>query len=330
MKQILMLGVGLVVVALVTVGFWERGSEARLESIPVKTQNFGMRTNGGLFDPDSFETTEEWLGRSIDYTVQFSGRRSPHAMNSAVFGLMAAEDASLPAYADRLTLVISVPLAFSEPDENGPLDGREGLLATAEGRHDTAYLRLAERLIEGGYGDAILRLGHEFNGGWPPWSSLGNEDAFIAAYRHVHDLFQAQSAGFEFDWTAMRPDFATTAPAAWPGIDYVDYIGLDVYWKSDPGDGWDSDRWQSQFLPQLEAHLAFAKERGLPVSFPEWGIEGDDVPEFIEQMHTWFNGLPPSGPGSLGYQAYFSGGRAFSLDNYVDARRTFRQLFGAP
>ena len=47
--------------------------------------SLGIRANPGFFDQEEFEQAEEWLGRAISYTVQFTGRKSPKAMNSAAF-----------------------------------------------------------------------------------------------------------------------------------------------------------------------------------------------------------------------------------------------------
>jgi hypothetical protein len=56
----------------------------------------------------------------------------------------------------------------------------------------------------------------------------------------------------------------------------------------------------------LESHLEFARDRGKPVSYPEWGRALVDEPGFVELMHEWFSELPAAGPGSLVYQAYFN------------------------
>ncbi len=293
----------------------------------------GYRAGGGLFDVEEFQSTEEWLGTDIRYTVQFAGRQTQRDMNGSVFGLLADDDATLDDLADEVTLSLTVPLAFGQANARTP-EGRaeiaDGLWETADGVHDDAYVRVAQRLVEAGHGDAVLRLGHEFNGLWAPWSSRTNEDAYIAAWRHVHDVMAAVSDDFVFDWTALRPAWFEWGVQAYPGDDYVDVIGLDVYWRLTPNDDiWDVRKWEQQFVRVMRDHQAFAISRGKPVSYPEWGIAGGDVPQFIEGMHGWLAELPSSGPGSLLYHAYFDDSNEFDLDQYPQARKTFARLFGA-
>lgn len=317
---------------LLVAGACTGGGEAEQPAgAPLPADTFGMRTNPGLFDLGEWEAAEAWLGRPIHFTVQFTGRGTPQQMNGSAFGLLGNEKATLDEVAGRVTLSLSIPLAFDGERGSGDdsLAGAQGLAATAAGTHDKAFQRVARRLIEAGHGDAILRLGHEFNGLWPPWSAVGNEEEFIAAWRHVRQVFLAESPDFRFDWTTMRARWAETAPPAWPGAEYVDYVGLDIYWRAD-GEGWNQQRWEREYLPNLEAHLAFAIEQGKPVTFPEWGLEGGDVPEYIDAMVDWFEALPPTGsPGAMAYHAYFNGRGEFSLDNYPRSKEVFRQRFGA-
>jgi hypothetical protein len=224
-------------------------------------------------------------------------------------------------------------LAFRE-DNQGRTDagtsGFDGLMLTASGEHDDAYRRVARRLVEAGYGDAVIRLGHEFNGAWAPWSAVGVEQAFIAAWQHVHGVFRAESADFQFDWTGMRARWQQTAPPAYPGDDYVDYVGMDLYWRAKGSDKWDEGRWQRDFAVNLVAQRDFAIQHGKQTSYPEWGLLGGDVPEFIDAMHAWLGSLPAEGPGSVAYHAYFDGGGDHALDRYPNAEERFLRLFGDP
>ena len=246
-----------------------------------------MRNGTGLFDLDEFTEAEELLGRPIGYTVQFTDRGSAREMGASAFGLLADSEATLPALSDRIALSLTVPLGFGNANPRtsaGLARVRANLVATARGDQDARYLQVAERAVEGGFPDAIIRLGHEFNGEWPPYSSRGNELAFIAAFRHVRNLFAAVSPDFRFDWNAMRLDWST-APAAWPGDEYVDIVSMDIYWRVDPGQpSWRQGAWERQYLAVLQSHRDFAIAHGKPVAYPEWAVEGADAPEFIDEM----------------------------------------------
>jgi mannan endo-1,4-beta-mannosidase len=89
----------------------------------------------------------------------------------------------------------------------------------------------------------VLSLGHEMNGWWYPWGSTGGTTPaeFIAAWRHVHDVFAKQHADnviWSWDPThqykSPTPGKVATPASEWyPGKDYVDWIGIDGYLNYD-------------------------------------------------------------------------------------------------
>ncbi len=82
-----------------------------------------------------------------------------------------------------------IPLAFGAfvdaSTATGQATARAQLQATVNGANDVGYRVAAQYLRDGGYGDAIIRLGWEFDGGWMPWSSNGNQALWVTAFRHV-------------------------------------------------------------------------------------------------------------------------------------------------
>lgn len=100
----------------------------------------------------------------------------------------------------------------------------------------------------------MVRWGHEFNGDWYPWATAHNgEDPqiYVQAYQRVHDLVTAAGAtNVQWIWSYNNdsvPGEAWNQPAAaYPGDDYVDWVGLDGYnWGFGPS--WDptGDHWRS-------------------------------------------------------------------------------------
>lgn len=85
--------------------------------------------------------------------------------------------------------------------------------------------------------EVILRPWHEMNGSWYPWAMDGGDGTsaqFIAAWRHVVDIFKADGAtNVKFCFCAnCDTSPGVTGPAAntyWPGTSYVDYIAVDGY-----------------------------------------------------------------------------------------------------
>jgi hypothetical protein len=99
-------------------------------------------------------------------------------------------------------------------------------------------------------GKLFLDFGAEMNGDWSPWSGAenGNSSAkYLAAYRHVHDLFVASGAT-NVIW-AFCPNVTSVPDASWnepldyyPGDAYVDWTCVDGYnWgTSESGGSWQS------------------------------------------------------------------------------------------
>jgi hypothetical protein len=95
----------------------------------------------------------------------------------------------------------------------------------------------------------FLRFNWEMNGGWFNWSegTNGNQQGeYVAAWRHVHDIFtEAGATNATWVWCPnVDPDdiFQDLAPL-YPGDAYVDWTGLDGYnWGTNPAR---PDKWRS-------------------------------------------------------------------------------------
>jgi mannan endo-1,4-beta-mannosidase len=88
----------------------------------------------------------------------------------------------------------------------------------------------------------IIGFGHEPDGSWYPWGAgRVSPGTWIAAWRHVVDVFRAEGAdNVIWLWTvnSQGPE-AATAEAWWPGSAYVTWIGLDGYYAR-PGETFES------------------------------------------------------------------------------------------
>jgi hypothetical protein len=274
---------------------------------------------------DRFAQMERELGRPLGWVVTMLDSRSPSAMRSSAWGQFASNDAYLPKAASRLDVVVTVPLAFGSGGQTETAI-RANLRDTAAGRWDNDFRAIADYVKAAGYGDAVIRLGHEADDAWPPYSSRNNTAAYIAAFRHVHDVLSAKSPGFRFDWASTRAGFSTWGLPAYPGDAYVDVIGLDTYWR----DASIPDRdWTMRYEPVLREHLEFARSRNKPVSFPEWGQGFHNTGRYIELMNGWFRSLPTTGPGRLLYQSYFNDPTqpGYNLDNYPTTKQAYINTF---
>ena len=79
----------------------------------------------------------------------------------------------------------------------------------AAGTWDTELRAMADRLIETGHANAILRLWHEPDLPNRQWCE---DPDYIAAWQRVHDLFMAQP-GAGFIW-----QYSLDGPAGWQGL----------------------------------------------------------------------------------------------------------------
>lgn len=288
---------------------------------------------------------EATLRAALGAVVQFGDRRDPEVMVSSVGG---AVDGLIGWIDERAaTFSVTVPLAFGDAEadtEEGRAAIQANLAETASGAHDDRYRDVARVLVGAGLGDAVLRLGHEFDGDWFPWSAIATCQGYIDAYRHVAEVMREESPDFRLDWTGGLRHFDEWGSCAYPGDDVVDVVGLDVYDQGGPmsafgGSGWVDPVavWNEQFVPRLQGHLAFAVEHGKSVSYPEWGLvlfrddaaHGGDNPHFIRAMAEWFRSLPDTGPGSLEYQAYFFGVNDYDIRNAPQSWVAYLEEFGS-
>lgn len=115
------------------------------------------------------------------------------------------------------------------------------LQAIVDGHHDEHVRGWARAAREFGR-PVLLRFGHEMNGDWYPWSGAANGGAeedgpgrFVAAWRHLHRLFQEEGAlNVLWLWSPNEP--GSLEQAEWnrleryfPGVPFVDWVGLSGY-----------------------------------------------------------------------------------------------------
>ena len=111
-------------------------------------------------------------------------------------------------------------------------------------------------------GNVIIVPFAEMNGNWDPWDGTvnGNSAAsFIAAWQHMHSFFGADS-NVKWAWDVnsdSEPNTTANSVAAYyPGSQYVDYVGEDVFNFANP--------WSS-FAQIAGATLSQLKTYGKPI-----------------------------------------------------------------
>jgi hypothetical protein len=135
-------------------------------------------------------------------------------------------------------LILSVPLLPGQWDRSGPTKGTAtkipvSLEAGAKGEYNAHFELLAKRLVQFKLEKSVLRLGWEFNGGWYAWRAGENPKAFAEYFRQIVKTMRAvEGAKFEFCWNPATDHLQFPAEQAYPGDEFVDVIGIDVYDQS--------------------------------------------------------------------------------------------------
>jgi hypothetical protein len=282
--------------------------------------------NGGFF-PKYADSFEAWLGRKNDYNVAFladtafsdytkpNGTKVTDALSHSGWLTAVWVAGKRP---DR-NMLFSIPLATHQDDS---------LAHVAAGKWDDAY-KSAAKTIAGPYPNAIIRIGWEFNSGWYSWHANKRQADYIAAFRHVAQIFKAASPNFTIDWCFSHGFSGQFDPSlAYPGDDVVDVIGQDAYadkrWQkfaTDPKAHWN---WFRDFQYGLTWQADFAAKHNKPMSFPEWGVNWDN-PYFIEQMYDWIKSH------NFAYASYWNSNSAFkgqlSNNQFPQASAEYKKLF---
>ena len=108
------------------------------------------------------------------------------------------------------------------------------LAGIADGSQDDYLVSYADAVRDYGH-PVVLSFGPEMNADWYSWGyRQASAPEFIAAWRHIVSVFQAQRAdNVRWLWTAetVTPgDASVQSPDAWwPGRNYVTWVGMDGY-----------------------------------------------------------------------------------------------------
>ncbi len=172
----------------------------------------------------------------------------------------------------------AIPTAAEQWDvANGRLPmitwGAYDTLTIQSGSVDTWIRSQADRLRDLG-APVFLRFYHEMDGDYRQTIVHSPQD-FIAAWRHVHDLFQQEGAtNVVWVWCPTAWKFIQKdpwPPDYYPGDAYVDWIAADGYnwYPARPGSQWRS--FQYLFQPFYD----WAGTMGKPIMIAENGVQED-------------------------------------------------------
>jgi Glycosyl hydrolase family 26 len=132
----------------------------------------------------------------------------------------------------------STPSSLNEPEFQ--------LSKVISGNFDSYIREFAQAAKAWGH-PFFLRFNWEMNGNWFPWSegvNGNNPGEYVAAWRHVHDIFtEVGATNVSWVWCPNVDPYGKLQNLAslYPGNEYVDWTGLDGYnWGTNPASpkGW--------------------------------------------------------------------------------------------
>jgi mannan endo-1,4-beta-mannosidase len=191
--------------------------------------------------------------------------------------------------------------------------------AIADGQSDAYITRFADAVRALNLPVAIS-FGHEMNGNWYPWGTgQTSASSFVAAWRHIHDLFiQAGASNVIWVW---NPNIINPVPQVqlepyWPGDAYVDWVGITGYF---PTSG--PETFTSLYGPTMAQIKQFTAK---PMIIAETSVETG--PSEVQAVHSLVTGVKRH-PRVLGF-IWFDFNKD-GVDWQIESRPTVRAALAA-
>jgi mannan endo-1,4-beta-mannosidase len=296
---------------------------------------FGMYTEQAPFNWATFDSTSAKIGVQPNVVGYFSGWDETFRANAVTRAWQAG----------RLPMMTweSRPIDAGNDTNVAP---DYSLPKIIDGSFDAYLHKYAKDIVATGLPLAI-RLDHEMNGIWYPWSetdgsgkSINGNSAgdYVKMWRHVHDIFQKEGANKLVLWV-WSPNIVNNVPAShkadgyldslYPGDAYVDWVGLSGYMRP-PYKADNNFTFDYTFGPSLTELRGIAKK---PIMLSEVGasetgghkaawvtsfFDGLSKPENSDIIgFSWFN---------LAVTSYVEGVRAtndWRIDSRADSLSAF-------
>lgn len=215
---------------------------------------------------------------------------------------------------------ISNPLSWEEACDAGDYDG----YATT----------LGNNLVAAGLQNSVIRLGVEMNGPWEVdyvGSTTQEQNDWATCYANeVTAMRQASGENFLFVWNPNACTQQIPYANYYPGNQYVDIVGLDLYDQGceQPNTALTFSQLSSETYG-LTAFEAFASAHGKALSLPEWGLTsspGGDDAQYVAGVGSSVNN------GNFAFQEYFDVvvGDTMQIDQGQTplAAAAYKQAFG--
>lgn len=221
------------------------------------------------------------IGGKVTYALDFQPASTWTALSDPSW--LTGSWASAPFH-----MVVAVPML---PSSGGTL--AQG----ATGAYDGAFTLLAQHLVSGGLGGAVLMVGWQPESSQNPWHVTSSAQAtlYVAFWDHIHAAMAAvPGSHFQFEWDAGEPGTQLTPAKLYPGNQAVDIVAEDAFdvglGSAAPQDQWTTlaDRpygpsWAASFAARHGKQFALGMCGLVPVVN---GGAGDN-PTFLTAALEW-------------------------------------------
>ncbi len=272
--------------------------------IDPESRYFGLFTDQAPFNWATYDAQEAAVGSEANMVGYFQG-----------FDQDFRADAVRSSWSRGKLPVLTWESQPIKAGNNEPEQPDYSLSKIVDGSFDDYLTTYADDIVANGM-PLALRFDHEMNGTWYPWSTdYGNSKGsvngngptdFVAAWQHVHDLFERQGANdlVAWVWAPTRVDRLATGKTGgsdhtsqeflatlYPGPDYVDIVGMSGYYRP-PYDDKSKPTFASTFGATLAQLRAVAPGKNIllaEIGASETG--GSSDPTSTSEKAQWFNSL---------------------------------------
>lgn len=230
---------------------------------------------------------------------------------------------------DQFQTAVGVPLQTERIYYRSETSWPRAILATQQGRRPVVSFNFRAggtqtynynwTDVVAGKADAMLRtfVGEVNKMALPPYlgyyhepeddseKGFGTPESYAAAWRYIVDFMRANGLKEGTQWVtgfmgwSLAPASGRDLERFWPGDDYVDLSGFDVYgWGNCTSNGGVSTRALGPVSSLMQGPLDFSRKHGKPFALLETGcapvtIDPEARPNWVEELHAFVKAAQP-------------------------------------